>query len=357
MNSVLIKTSTWSLPKKSLALAGLLSVLFAPLVVTDEYLLHILITIGLYVVLTLSLNLVTGYTGQFSMGHAAFYGIGAYIAALSMLNAGLSFWLAVFLSAVLTAVFGFFLELPALRLQGDYLGIVTLGFGEIVRLVFVNWVDVTRGPMGLPGIPAPQIGSYVFTGKTPYYYLILILVTLTIFTMYRLTNSRLGLGLVTVREDEVAASAIGINTTKLKLMAFTIGAFFAGITGAFYASYISFISPDSFMFIDSVTILAMVVLGGMGSIPGSLIGATVLVIAPEILRFLADYRMLLYGLMMIVMMIYKPEGFWGAHKRTKNSWQRGLLRRRGKCLIRNLPPVLFLFTQSWPSFLPLLPKK
>lgn len=308
------------IPKKLLAIAIVIIVLLAPFLLRNEYFLHILITIGIYIILTLSLNLITGYTGQFSMGHAAFYGIGAYIAALAMLKGGMSFWLAMVLSAVLTAFCGLFLGLPALRLQGDYLGIVTLGFGEIVRLIFVNWVDVTRGPMGLPGIPSPQIGSYLFTGKTPYYYLILALVFLTVFVMHRIVNSRFGLGLITVSEDEVAATAVGINTTKLKLISFSTGAFFAGLTGAFFASYISFVSPDSFMYIDSVTILSMVVLGGMGSIPGSLIGAAILVIAPEILRFLADYRMLLYGLMMVIMMIYKPGGFWGSNKRVKNFW-------------------------------------
>jgi len=324
MNFPLLKLDVCSVPVKLLVLAVIIFLLAVPFFISNEYFMHILITIGLYIILTLSLNLITGYAGQFSMGHAAFYGIGAYIAALAMLNAGLSFWLAMVISAFLTAFFGLVLGLPALRLQGDYLGIVTLGFGEIVRLVFVNWVDVTRGPMGLPGIPAPQIGLYEFTGKVPYYYLIIILVLFTIFVMRRLTNSRFGLGLITVREDEIAASAIGINTTRIKLTAFTIGAFFAGITGAFFASYISFISPDSFMFIDSVTILAMVVLGGMGSILGSLIGAVILVVVPEFLRFLADYRMILYGLMMVIMMIYKPEGFWGAGKRVKNIWRQAL---------------------------------
>ncbi len=309
---------------KILALAGMAFILLAPFLLVNEYLLHILITVGIYIILTLSLNLITGYAGQFSMGHAAFYGIGAYIGALAMLKGGLSFWLAMVLSAVLTAVCGLFLGLPALRLQGDYLGIVTLGFGEIVRLIFVNWVEVTRGPMGLPGIPAPAIGSYVFSGKIPYYYLILLLAVLTLLAMRRIVNSRFGLGLITVREDEIAASAIGINTTKLKLIAFSAGAFFAGVTGAYFASYISFVSPDSFMYIDSVTILSMVVLGGMASIPGSIIGAVILVIAPEIMRFLADYRMILYGLMMVIMMIYKPEGFWGGNKRVKNFWLKAL---------------------------------
>ena len=300
----------------ALALAAIL-----PVFVSDDYFLHIVITIGFYVVLTLSLNLVTGYAGQFSLGHAAFYGIGAYIAALAMLKLGVSFWVAALLAAVLTGISGLFLGLPALRLQGDYLGIVTLGFGEIVRLVFVNWVDVTRGPMGLPGVPSPEFPGISFDGKEPFYYLVLGMVLMTLVVMHRLTTSRFGLALMTIREDEIAASAVGVNPTRIKLAAFSIGALFAGLTGAVYASYISFVSPDSFMFIDSVTILAMVVLGGQASIPGSIIGAIILVIIPEWLRFLSQYRMLLYGMMMVAMMIYKPEGFWGFQHRVRNVWK------------------------------------
>ncbi len=301
-------------------LAGVLLILAAPFIVQDEYFIHILISIALYIILTLSLNLVTGFAGQFSIGHAAFYGIGAYTAALLMLNLGWSFWLVLPVSALFTALFGFLLGLPALRLQGDYLGIVTLGFGEIAHLIFINWTDVTRGPMGLPGIPTPTIGPYAFDSKIPFYYLALLLMAFTILCMYRITSSRYGLGLITVREDEVAASAIGINTVRAKLVAFIIGAFFAGLTGAFFAAYISFISPDSFMYVDSITILSMVVLGGMGNLIGSVVGAIVLVIAPEILRFLVDYRMILYGLMMVAVMIFKPEGFWGLSKRHRNIW-------------------------------------
>jgi branched-chain amino acid transport system permease protein len=295
--------------------------LILPLLTSNQYILHILITVGLYAVLALSLNLVTGYTGQFSLGHAAFYGIGAYITALAMLKLGLSFWLALLLSAVLTTVFGLILGLPALRLQGDYLGIVTLGFGEIVRLIFVNWVSVTRGPMGLPGVPAPMIGSFAFDSKLSYYYLVLALVLFAIVTIHRITSGRFGLQMITIREDETAAAALGIYPTRIKLTAFSLGAFYAGMTGSVYACYISFVSPDSFMFIDSVTILAMIVLGGLSSIPGSIIGAALLVIAPEMLRFMSEYRMVLYGAMMIAVMIFKPEGFWGGSHRTTNSWR------------------------------------
>ena len=306
-------------------LAGVFLLALLPPVLTDNsYVLHLCITIGLYIILSLSLNLITGYAGQFSMGHAAFYGIGAYVGALVMLKGGFSFWVALVASGVFTFLSGLLLGLPALRLQGDYLGIVTLGFGEIIRLIFINWVSVTRGPMGLPGVPAPEIGSFMFGSKESFYYIVLLFVIITIVTMHRMTTGRFGLQMATIREDETAAVALGINTTRVKLLAFCIGAFFAGIAGTIFASYMSFVSPDSFMYIDSVTILAMIVLGGLCSIPGSIIGAIILVLAPEFMRFLADYRMVLYGLMMVVIIIFKPEGFWGSRYRVKNYWLRSL---------------------------------
>ncbi len=309
--------------KKGLAVLVALSIL-PPLLTDNNYVLHLFITIGLYIVLSLSLNLITGYAGQFSMGHAAFYGIGAYAGALIMLKGGYSFWVALIGSGIFTFISGLLLGLPALRLKGDYLGIVTLGFGEIIRLVFVNWVSVTRGPMGLPGVPSPELFGFVFADKENFYYIVLALVIITVYTMHRLTTGRFGLQMATIREDETAAVALGIYTTRVKLLAFCIGAFFAGITGTVFASYMAFVSPDSFMYIDSVTILAMIVLGGLCSIPGSIIGAIILVLAPEFLRFLADYRMVLYGLMMVTIIIFKPEGFWGAQYRVKNYWLRGV---------------------------------
>jgi branched-chain amino acid transport system permease protein len=300
---------------------GAAILLLLPLFVKNPYYLHIIISIGLYVLLSLSLNLVTGFTGQLALGHAAFYGLGAYTSALLLIRFGVSYWVALILSAIITGIFGVLLGLPALRLKGDYLGIVTLGFGEIVRLVLVNWYDLTRGPLGLPGIPAPKIGSFVFDSRVPFYYLILVLVIFTVFFMYKLVNSGVGMAMITVKEDEIAAQSIGIYPIKYKLLAFSIGAAFAGIAGSFYASYISFISPDTFLFVDSVTILAMVVLGGLGSIPGSIVGAAVLVVIPEFLRFMSNYRMVLFGALMVLIMIYKPQGFWGANKRVRNAYK------------------------------------
>ena len=303
------------IPIAALLLLGL------PFFVTNSYFLHILIMVFIYICLALSLNLVTGYAGQLVLGHAAFYGIGAYAGALLMLKLQVNFFVALLLSAAITGLFGFLLGMPALRLRGDYLAIVTLGFGEIVRLVFVNWKGLTRGPAGLPGIPAPQLFGITISGRTEFYYLALILALFTIFFMVKLINSGVGMAMQTVKNDEIAAEAIGIQPRKYKIMAFVISSAFAGMIGCFFASYLSYISPTAFVYNTSMTILTMVVLGGLGSIMGSVLGASILVIVPEMLRFLNDYRMLIFGALMVFMMIFKPEGFWGAGKRRRNIYK------------------------------------
>ncbi|WHX48290.1 branched-chain amino acid ABC transporter permease [Paenibacillus woosongensis] len=307
------------------AAAAVLIVLPLVLQQVNDYWMHIVIMIGIFSILSMSLNVIIGYAGQFALGHAAFYGIGAYSAALLMIHFQVSFWIALPAAAVIAGFFGFLLGTPVIRLRGDYLGIVTLGFGEIVRLIFVNWVDVTRGPMGLPGIPAPTLFGYTFSGKTEFYYLILALALLTFFVIHRIVHSGVGLSLMTLREDETLAQSIGIRPNKYKLLAFTVGAFFAGIAGAFWASYISFVSPDAFRYLDSVNILAMVILGGSASLPGSVLGAVILVLAPELLRYMSDYRMMLLGLAIVLMMIFKPTGFWGEKHRKYNFY--GMVRK------------------------------
>lgn len=305
--------------KAALAAAAALAIVL-PMVLqlVNDYLLHVVIMIGIFSMLSLSLNVIIGYAGQFALGHAAFYGIGAYAAALLMLHINLSFWIALPASAAIAGVFGFLLGSPVIRLRGDYLGIVTLGFGEIVRLIFVGWVDLTRGPMGLPGIPAPTIFGFVFSDKLEFYYLILLLVLITYVVIHRLVHSGVGLSLLTIREDETLAQSVGIRPNYYKLLAFTVGGFFAGAAGAFWATYISYVSPDAFRYLDSVNILAMVILGGAASLPGSVLGAVILVAAPELLRYMSDYRMILLGLAIVLMMIFKPSGFWGEQYRKRN---------------------------------------
>lgn len=301
--------------------ATVILLLALPFLITNGYFLHICIMAAIYICLALSLNLVTGYAGQLVLGIAAFYGIGAYTGALLMLRLEVNFFLALILSAVVTGAFGLLLGMPALRLRGDYLAIVTLGFGEIVRLIFVNWKELTRGPAGLPGIPKPELFGFVITDRVGFYYLALLLAAFTLFFMTRLINSGVGLAMQTVKSDEIAAEAIGIQPRKFKIMAFVLSSAFAGMIGCFFASYLSYISPSVFVYNTSMTVLMMVVLGGLGSMTGSVLGASILVVLPEILRFLNDYRMLIFGALMVVMMIYKPEGFWGAKKRRRNIYK------------------------------------
>ena len=292
-----------------LVLAILVALL--PLIIQDDYIIRIAIMAGIFIVLSLSLNLVTGYAGQFCLGWAAFYGVGAYTSALLVMKMNFSFWLAMPLGGLMAALFGIALGIPTMRLKDIYLAITTLGFGEIVRLTMVNWTDLTRGSMGMPGIPAPSLFGYEYTTNIPYYYLILALVIITVLAMRRIIDSRVGRALIAIREDDLAAKTMGIDITAYKVMAFAVGAFFAGIAGSFYAHFTSFIDPHTFSFAESISVLAMVVLGGMGSIRGAILGAVVLSVAPEILRDVSEYRMIIFGLIMMIVMLVRPQGIMG----------------------------------------------
>lgn len=297
-----------------LALIALIAVV--PFLGLSSYIMRILILSGIYIILAVSLNLLTGYTGQVSLGHAAFYGIGAYTSALLALKFNLSFPVTALAGGLLAAFFGLLLGLPTLRLNGTYLSIVTLGFCEIMRLVELNWMGLTRGPMGLIGIPYPKIFGFTVDNDAEYFYLILILVIITIVTINNLIKSRSGRALISIREDELAAEAMGINVLRYKVIAFTIAAFFAGIAGSFYAHYVSFIDPQSFTFDESIQILSIVILGGMGSNLGAALGAIILVSIPEMLRGLQEYRMLIYGAVLVIMMLVRPQGIFGDLKIT-----------------------------------------
>lgn len=307
--------------KKILAIIGLILLVIFPIVNKNVYYTHVIIMVFIYIVLSLSLNLITGYTGQLCLGHAAFFGIGSYVSALLMVNLGLNFFIALIASFFVSGLFGLLLGIPTLRLRGDYLAIVTLGFGEIVRLVFINWQEVTNGPMGIRSIPRPSIFGFVFRTPSQFYYLMLVTVVIVVFLLSRLINSGFGMAMQTIKADEIAAESIGIYPVKYKLIAFVLSSGLAGVAGCFFASYVTYISPTTFVYNTSVTILAMVVLGGLGSLAGSVIGATVLTLIPEVLRFISDYRMLIFGALMVIMMIFKPEGFWGVSKRVKNIYK------------------------------------
>jgi branched-chain amino acid transport system permease protein len=296
----------------------------------------------LYIMLALGLNIVVGYAGLLDLGYVAFFAVGAYFYALLAsphFGLHLPFWLLLPAGAAVACVFGVLLGAPTLRLRGDYLAIVTLGFGEIIRIFLLNLnapVNITNGPQGVNLIDPISVGGFslaqthAFLGLSfpavyNYYYLFLALTLAVIFVSMRLENSRIGRAWVAIREDEVAAAAAGINTRDVKLLAFAMGASFGGVSGGLFAGFQGFVSPESFTIIESIMIVCMVVLGGMGHIPGVILGTVLLVVLPEALRYLgplqqavfgrvladpADLRLLVFGLALILVMLLRPSGLW-----------------------------------------------
>jgi branched-chain amino acid transport system permease protein len=307
-------------PKFLLALAGaglLFALVFPALFST--YQINIMITALMYVVLGLGLNIVVGVAGLLNLGYVAFYAVGAYTYALLHLHFGLGFWTALPIGGLLSALFGILLGFPVLRLRGDYLAIVTLGFGEIIRLVLENWTDFSKGPSGISNIPRPGFFGLDMSLETAIiylYYLMICMVLFTIFVVNRLQDSRIGRAWFALREDEIACQAMGIDKTRTKLTAFALGATWAGMAGVFFAAKTTFINPASFTFLESAIILCIVVLGGMGSIVGVIVGAFVLILVPEYLRVFADYRMLAFGTVLVVMMLLRPQGIVANVRRT-----------------------------------------
>ncbi|WP_417909156.1 ABC transporter permease subunit [Candidatus Electronema sp. PJ] len=281
----------------------------------SSYQVSIMITALLYVMLGLGLNIVVGMAGLLDLGYVAFYAVGAYSYALLNLHYGIGFWLALPIGGLLAAGFGILLGFPVLRLRGDYLAIVTLGFGEIIRLVLENWTEFSQGPSGISGIPRPGLFGIKLSLEQSViylYYVMLVMVVLTVFATSRLQHSRIGRAWAALREDETACRAMGIDKTKIKLAAFASGAFWAGMAGVLFAAKTTFVNPASFTFMESAIILCIVVLGGMGSIPGVIIAALTLILLPEYLRALADYRMLVFGAALVLMMVFRPGGLFPA---------------------------------------------
>lgn len=287
--------------------------------VFSTYQTSIMTTALMYVVLGLGLNIVVGLAGLLDLGYVAFYAVGAYTYALLYHFFGVGFWIALPIGGLLAALFGILLGIPVLRLRGDYLAIVTLGFGEIIRLVMENWGAFSQGPSGVSNIPRPSffgIDMSLDTALVYTYYLMILFVIFTIFFVNRLQDSRLGRAWIALREDEIACQAMGIDKMKTKLVAFSLGAFWAGIVGVIFAAKTTFISPRSFTFIESAIILSIVVLGGMGSIIGVIFGAMILILLPEYLRALSEYRMLAFGAILVCMMVFRPQGIIGSIRRT-----------------------------------------
>lgn len=264
-----------------------------------------------YVMLGAGLNIVVGLAGLLDLGYVAFYAVGAYAYAVLSTELGWSFWVCLPIAGALAASAGIVLGFPVLRLRGDYLAIVTLGFGEMVRIVLINWHSLTGGSNGIARIPTPSLFGMQFTGASRLiflYFVILVLATLTMLFAARIRVTAIGRAWEALREDEIACRALGLNPTTIKLSAFAVGAMFAGFAGAFFAARQGFVSPASFTFIESAIILAIVVLGGMGSQTGLVFAAAVLVLLPEIFRDFAELRLLLFGVAMVLIMIWRPQG-------------------------------------------------
>jgi branched-chain amino acid transport system permease protein len=284
-----------------------------PFILKDYYI-DVLIMSGIYILLALGLNIIVGFTGLLNLGFAAFYAIGAYTYAIVNTKIGLGFWASLPVSASLAALAGLLLAIPALRLRGDYLAIVTLGFGEIVRLVLNNWDSLTNGPNGITGISRPLLMGFSFAQLQYYYYLVFVIVIFAVVVIKRVESSRIGRAWIAIKENEIAASSMGINTMKYKLYAFTFGTFWAGIAGILFSAKMQFVSPESFTFMESILILSMIILGGIGNTYGAIVGAFILVILPEVLREVQLYRMLILGIGLVLLMIFRPQGILGGLK-------------------------------------------
>lgn len=283
-----------------------------------NYIFHLLNIIGIFSILAISLNIALGYTGLFNIAHAALWGIGAYASGLITLKLGLPFWLGLLMSGVIATIFSFLLGLSVLRVKGDYLALVTLGFGVIVVDVARNWVELTGGPRGLPGIPYANIFGLNISTPFSYFVLILILLSFTYFVLKKIVQSPLGRILKGIREDEVAASTLGINIKFYKIHAFIISSFFAGIAGSLYAHYLGFIDPNRFTIMESFLIISMVIIGGSASLRGPIVGAIIFILLPETLRYLeltsaniAALRQIIYSLLLLLILIYRPKGIMG----------------------------------------------
>ncbi len=313
VNNILIFTGRPDI-RKGAVLLVLLFLAAIPFTLNNYYV-DVLTIAGIYALLALGLNIVVGLAGLLDLGYIAFYAVGAYSYGILNTEFGVSFWPALIIGALLAAICGIMLGIITLRLRGDYLAIVTLGFLMIVHLILNNWDGLTNGPNGILGIDPPSVGGMILSSPLHYYFLILILTCLAVFVINRINNSRIGRAWIAMREDEIAASSMGINVTYMKILAFALGASWAGIAGVFFAGRYAFISPESFTFYETVLVLSMVVLGGMGSITGVIIGASLLIILPEIFRGFNDYRMLAFGGAMTLMMIFRPQGLIGNPRR------------------------------------------
>jgi branched-chain amino acid transport system permease protein len=285
--------------------------LMVPLFVTNTYFMHVLVIAGVYVILALSLNLLTGYSGLLSLGHQAFFGIGAYTSALLASRLDMPFVVGLLGGGAMAMVSGYFISRITLRLRDAYFVIATIAFSQIIGLIANNWMELTQGPLGITNLPPPSLLG--FTADTPVkgYYMVLALIAFSVFICRRLIDSDVGRSLIAMREFENLARAVGVDTRKYAMVASAVSAMLAGIAGAFYAHYLKFLSPDVFSFEVMINIVVMMLAGGMGTLVGPVLGAAIFTVVPEALRFSKEYRMVLYALAIILLVRFLPRGLWG----------------------------------------------
>ncbi len=298
--------------KKLISIAAAILLIALPFILNNQYLLTVVVKIGIYAIFAMGLNVLTGYTGLVSLGHAGFVAIGAYTASLCAVKLGLNFFLATLCGMVAAGMIGIVLGLPTLRVSGTYLSIITLGFGEIIKMIAMNWSPVTNGTLGIKNIPKPSLFGVTFTiANKGMYYLMLVFVVITAVFCLMLVKSKIGRALQAVRGDEMASTMMGINITYYKILAFVVSACICALGGSLYASLIGYIDPNTFNFDVSTMILSVVILGGMGTIRGMFVGAALLIALPEVSRFLMEYRFVLYGAILVIMMRFRPQGILG----------------------------------------------
>ncbi|WP_062109996.1 branched-chain amino acid ABC transporter permease [Bacillus niameyensis] len=298
--------------RKWIPLIIVLLALVLPLLIESHYFMHIIVLSLIYAILATSLGLVVGGIRVVSLSHVAFFGVGAYTSAILTVRYDVPFLVALLCSFLMSAFIGFLFSVPILKLKGHYLAMGTLAFGIVAQMVFLNWENLTNGPNGIAGIPYPSIFGFMLDSETKIYYFVLVSLIVLLMGLYSLNRSVIGRALITIREDEIVASSFGIRTVHYKVAAFTISTGIAGYAGSIFAHYSAYINYDNFNLMESFILLAMVVIGGMNHILGPVVGAILLTVLPEALRELVDYRMLIYGLILIGILPFAPRGLLGS---------------------------------------------
>jgi branched-chain amino acid transport system permease protein len=292
------------------AVLAALALLTLPFWLTSPYYVHVTIMAGIFTILALSLNLLLGYTGQLSLGHAAFFGIGAYTSSLLALKLEWPFWIGLPAAALAAGLAGWAIGRLALKVRGAYFVLVTISFAGVISLVSVNWMELTNGPLGLPGVPAPELAGLSFRTKSAYYYLVLLAAAVAYLVCHRLVHSRLGRAFLALRENEALAESVGVDPVRTLVLATVVSAAMAGVAGSLYAHYTRFVSPEVFLFSYTVTMVIMVVAGGKGTLLGPVIGALLFTVLPEALReaMAWQWQMLAYGVLLVVLVYFLPRG-------------------------------------------------